>query len=206
MAISVLLSLAFGSTDTMDIAQAVNGTLGLVIGTWLTIVFIKIIPLLRDKKRLRPRAISKQAWKLFIPYLFLSVIINVLTGIGIVLFLIPGFIVIARLSYAQILIVRKKIDPLAAIKESVKLTKGKTWVLIRRLVGGIVMIGLPYALLSIFIAVAFASMRSLDLLTFFTQTQPTLLEIVSFQLLDILFIPIFLIYWVSMFRDIEQKA
>ncbi len=202
MALSVLLSLA-SPGDMVDIVQVINGTLGLIIGTWLTIVIIKITPLLQNKKRLRPRAVSKQAWKLFIPYLFLSIVVNVITAIGLVLLIVPGLIVIVRLSYAQILVVREKLDPIAALKESVKRTKKQTWMLLKRLLGGVLMIGLPYALLAGFVAVAFANIRGLDLFTFFIETQPTLLEIISFQLLDILFLPAFLIYWVLMFQDLK---
>lgn len=203
MALSVLLSL-ISPSDAMDIVQFINGTLGLIVGTWLTIVIIKITTLLQNKKRVRPRTLSRQAWKLFIPYLLLSIIINVMTAIGIILLIVPGLIVIVRLSYAQILVVQEKLDPMAAIKESIKRTKKHTWMLLKRLLGGVLIIGLPYALFIGFIAVGFANIHGLDILTFFMETQPTLLEIICFQLLDILFLPAFLIYWTLMFQDLDS--
>ena len=203
MALSVLLSLA-SAEHQLDIAQVVSSSLGLVIGTWVTIVIITIVPQLQAKKRIRPRAISKQAWNLFFPYLILSIVVNLITGIGLVLLIIPGLISLARLSYSQILVVREGLDPMEAVRESLKRTKGKTRELVGRAIGGAACIGLPYTLLVGFIAFGFATIRGQDVLTFLSLAEPTLLEIITFQFLDILFLPIFLIYWVLMFDDLKS--
>ena len=201
MALSVLLSLAF-PVDAIDVASTISGTLGLIIGTWVTIVIITATPILQNKKRIRPRVLSKRAWNLFLPYILLSIAINLLTGIGLVLLIVPGLLVAVRLSFAQILLVQERLDPLEAIKESYRRTTHKTGMLLKRLFFGILFIGLPYGLLAAFIAIGFASTRGLDLWTFFVHSQPTLFEIITFQFLDILFLPIFLIYWVLMYEDI----
>jgi len=201
MAVSVLASLAFPS-NVADVASTVNATLGLVIGTWLSIVIISITPLLKQKKRLRPRVISKQAWRIFLPYLFLSIVINLLTGVGIILLVIPGLIIMARLSYAQILLVRERMDPMEAMKASLSRTKSHTWLLVKRLLYALFAIGLPYACIVFLFILGFSRGRGMDIWTFFVSAPPTLLEVVSFQFLDILFLPIFLIYWVLMYEDI----
>ncbi|MBN1158815.1 MAG: hypothetical protein JXA61_05495 [Bacteroidales bacterium] len=59
------------------------------------------------------------------------VLANLLTGalvaLGIILFVIPGIIIACRLAFVGYLVMDKKLDPIRAVEESWKMTKGHGW-------------------------------------------------------------------------------
>lgn len=59
----------------------------------------------------------------FVNYLATSVVVGIVTSIGMVLFIIPGLIAIGLLSPALALVVDKQLDPVSALQRSVAIAK-----------------------------------------------------------------------------------
>lgn len=71
----------------------------------------------------------KDLWRpeLFLPYLAATVIATVLVLLGLILLIIPGIIIGLALSFATYLVVDRGLGPVAAVKESWRLTSGNRW-------------------------------------------------------------------------------
>jgi hypothetical protein len=67
-----------------------------------------------------------RALKKFFPLLGLTIMSTVLTGIGVILLIVPGVIFGARAALAPIIMFSEGLGPVASLKRSLKLTKGHT--------------------------------------------------------------------------------
>ena len=56
-----------------------------------------------------------------------NLLISALVMLGFMFLIIPGFIVACRLAFVSYLVMDKKLDPIAAVEESWRLTKGHGW-------------------------------------------------------------------------------
>jgi len=65
--------------------------------------------------------------KVFWKYIGVSILYGLMTVLGFVLFIIPGFIFLAKYSMAAFLVIDNGSRPWAAMKESAALTKGSKW-------------------------------------------------------------------------------
>lgn len=64
---------------------------------------------------------------LFLKYFIMTVLIVFFIAVGFLLLVIPGIIVIVRLSQSWFLLIDKDIDPIDAMKRSWEMTKGNGW-------------------------------------------------------------------------------
>jgi uncharacterized membrane protein len=95
----------------------------------ISIGLVKIsIIFVRDSKPLVSDLFS--SYRLFFKYLFSSILYNLITMVGLILFVIPGIIWSLKFSQFQYLVVDKKRGPIQALKESSRLTKGAKWELL----------------------------------------------------------------------------
>ena len=62
------------------------------------------------------------------PLFIASIIVAFLTGIGVMLLIIPGLWIMSRLFIAEALVVLMKTSPIDAVKQSYNMTKGFAWV------------------------------------------------------------------------------
>lgn len=65
-------------------------------------------------------------WK----YLAIFVLETIAVGIGLLLFIVPGLVAMVFFMFATILVIDRELGPLAALKESARLTKGNRWPLL----------------------------------------------------------------------------
>ena len=63
----------------------------------------------------------------YVNIILVNILVVSLIGISLIAFIIPGIIVACRLSLVSYLIMDKKLEPIAAIETSWKLTKGYGW-------------------------------------------------------------------------------
>ncbi len=60
-------------------------------------------------------------------YLGASILLAIIVLVGLVLLIVPGIILALALSFTGYLVVEKGLNPIAALKESMRLTKGNRW-------------------------------------------------------------------------------
>ncbi len=93
----------------------------------------------------------KDLWnpKPFINYFLLSILLGVIIIVGLVLLIVPGIIFLLMFSFAGFLVVEKNSNPIEALKESARLTKGhrvKLLMLILACVGLGILGAIPFML------------------------------------------------------------
>ena len=71
----------------------------------------------------------KDLWRpeLFLTYLGTTLLATILTVLGFILLIIPGIIIGLALSFATYIVIDRRTGPIAAIKESWRMTKGNRW-------------------------------------------------------------------------------
>lgn len=85
-----------------------------------------------------------------------NLLIMALVGLGLVVFIIPGIIVLCRLAFVPYLVMDQDLGPIAAVEKSWKITKGHAWNIF-----GMVILAIPImigGLLLVFVGVIFAVM------------------------------------------------
>lgn len=65
--------------------------------------------------------------KPFLPYLLLSFVLFIIVAAGFVLLIIPGIFLAVALTFSGFVLIEKNVWPIAALKESWKLTRGSRW-------------------------------------------------------------------------------
>ena len=85
-----------------------------------------------------------------------NLLMMALVGIGLVVFIIPGIIVLCRLAFVPYLVMDQNLGPVEAVETSWKMTKGYGWT-----VFGMVLLAIPIiivGLVLVFVGVIFAAM------------------------------------------------
>jgi len=67
-----------------------------------------------------------------------GILMSIFIIIGLICFIIPGVILIIRFSFVSYLVIDKKMEAMAAIKESWKMTKGHSWTIL-----GMILLAIP---------------------------------------------------------------
>lgn len=92
----------------------------------------------------------------YLNVIFARLLTVFLVGLGFVLLIIPGIIVACRLAFVQYLVVDKGLDPVQAVQESWKMTKGHGWKIF-----GMALLAIPIVIagfLAFFVGVVFSAM------------------------------------------------
>ena len=92
------------------------------LGMGMTAFFIKAHDAV-ERVQLKDLWHPKSFWK----YLGVSILVGVIVSIGFILVIIPGIIAMTMLIFASYLVIDRDLGPIAAIKESMRITKGHRW-------------------------------------------------------------------------------
>ncbi|HYD93092.1 MAG TPA: DUF975 family protein [Candidatus Paceibacterota bacterium] len=100
--------------------------------------------------------------KPFWSYLGVSLLLLLIVGIGFLLLIVPGLILAMMFFFAGYLVVDRGLNPIAALKESYRLTKGNRWklFLLTLAVAGLAILGMIPLLLGLLIVVPVTGLAS----------------------------------------------
>lgn len=134
----VLMAAAFGAGLVQGILSAILGkTIGPVVSFVIsvginTFIGAGVISLYLKAHDSVSSVSLKDLWnpKPFWRFLGTNVLVGIAVLIGFILIVIPGIIASLALMFAQYAVIDKGLNPIAAMKESMRLTKGKRWKLL----------------------------------------------------------------------------
>lgn len=109
--------------------SSILGIVSLVVSIWGAIAMIIYV---KDK----PVNINdslKKAWGFWLSYLWLSILVGIVTMIGLIILIIPGIILVVYYAFAMYILVAENIQGWAAAKKSMNLVKNYWWAVFGRI-------------------------------------------------------------------------
>lgn len=123
--IYVIFSL-LGGSNPYSARYILISIIGFVVLQYYSLAFYKITLDITDGGEAEFSTFSKVG-RLFIPYLFTSLLVGIIVFAGLVIFIIPGVYLGVRLAYAPMFVITNGANPLDAIQQSWALTSGYFW-------------------------------------------------------------------------------
>ncbi len=129
-----------------------------VLGLWANIVLARLIYQALRQSPADRKAISREAWRDTVSYLWVSVLVGLITLAGMFLLVVPGFIFAVWYSLATLVFVLEGVKGYAALKRGKTLVRGRFWAVVWRwivpyffyLVMMTILVGLPTLLVGYF--------------------------------------------------------
>ncbi len=109
-----------------DPATSIFVIIGLLLSTLVTLASAKISLDAANNKKLSLDSL-KGTTTHYLSFLVLSILISLIVMAGLVLLVVPGVIWAIQFSMAPYLVIDKQMNPIDAMKESSRITKGKKW-------------------------------------------------------------------------------
>jgi len=135
----------------MAVISLLLGIASIVTSIWgsaAIIIYIKELP----KDINEP---LKKAWEFFWPYLWLSILVGLVTLVGFILLIIPGIVLAVFYSLAMYVLICENIRGWAAAKKSMNLIKNYWWAALGRFIVLLIVIYVPMMIISGIIGFAY---------------------------------------------------
>jgi uncharacterized membrane protein len=160
MVISGLLnSLSDGTQKIMPSVSIIVSLCSWIIGSLMTLGVVKIGLKIYNGEAFEIAEMFTN-YQPLLNYLLASILYIVAVILGLVLLIIPGIIIAIRMSFYVYLMVDKNMNPVDALKESWKMTKGSFWrlFLFSLLTLGVIVLGILALLVGVVVAVPVVSL------------------------------------------------
>lgn len=112
----------------------VLSAISFVIGLWTQIVLIRLIYAGLTKQAIDKKTLNQNAWRDTVPFLWVSILVGIITLGGLILLIIPGLIFSVWYFFSLYVFTIDGTRGYAALDSSKKLIKGKFWQVVWRLI------------------------------------------------------------------------
>jgi uncharacterized membrane protein len=145
------------------IQNVLPGPLGFVVSLCLsTLLYAGFLNLFLKAHESVESVTYKDLWhpKPFLSYLGVSILLMLIVGLGLLLLIIPGIILGLMFFAAGYLVIDRGMGPIAALKESMRITKGNLWklLLLGLTIAVLTVIGMLPLFLGLFVVVPVAGL------------------------------------------------
>jgi len=121
--IQIILAVIGDDSNTALLLNFPFTIISIFIGGILSLGFTKITLMFAANEKPEIGVLFSQ-YRLIFYFLFANIIVSIFTSFGFLFFIIPGIIISTRAQFFSYLIVGKNLGPIAAIKQSMFITKG----------------------------------------------------------------------------------
>lgn len=174
----------------------------IILGIWIWIMLTLITAKIIGREKINTEHLSREARLRIWPVAVVGLIVGVVELVGFLLFIIPGIILMVWYAFAQIDVVLSDRRGLAALAASREITRNRFWSVLWRLVGGPLLVGVGYLIIST-AAISLVEWLATGNVTIFTTT-PSLTASLLGLITDTLIIPVFVIYLTLVYLDFKQ--
>lgn len=191
--------------ETVEIIDLVfNITLYFVLSVFLTVIFIKSIPQLRNNKPITIN-LTRAAMILAVPYLLTSIAVGFATLGGLILFIIPGIVFSIWFAFASTIVVIEQTRIFEAMRRSRALVRGRFGSVLWRYYAGHVVIWAAYGCLLGAILYGSFSLHGGGDIRAFLESPPGLAEDVLMRFVEMAFLPIGTIYTTLLYLHLRAR-
>jgi len=199
---SLVFSLSFDTTIA-DVANIVfNVLLYSVLAAWLTVVVIKLTPLVATKKTIRTRRVSTESWLALIPFMLISLVTGLISALGFMALIIPGVLFSVWFAFAPTIVALEHKNMRDALNISRDLSRNRFSAIFWRLLIGSLVIGTCYIGVLILMTIIAVMLQGSDAQTYLLQS-PSIVDEVLFRFIEILFIPAMIIYQTLLYLEVK---
>ncbi len=202
----VLSILSFVTLDP-DNFEFINLILSFIVGgilmTWIHVICINLTTQLFDKKQINFQKISIESWKILIPFLLITILINFIVFAGFIFLIIPGIILGTLLVFSSIIVVLEYSTIIESIKKSYKLVSESFFDILIKLLVGYTSIFTLYIIGAITIYLITCATSGIDPMTYL-ETPPSLLEEILMRSLTILLLPLLPIFHTLLYLNTKK--
>lgn len=178
--------------------------LQLFVWLWIFVCLMRATALLVANKTIDHGVLSTQAIRRIQPVLAVLFLQGLIVLGGTLLLIIPGIIFWVWYSLAQVASGLDDKRPIESLTFSRALVAGRFYATLWRLITGPLVIGLFYAFFSGAILILLALLLGIDIDIIFSETPPLWSKLVQ-SVVDIFFLPLFLIYTVILYQDLKSN-
>ena len=196
-------AIALPPNPVTTVLIVVTVVLQLFVWLWIFVCLMRATALLLSNKPIDHDVLSTQALRRIQPVLAVVFLQALIVLGGTLLLIIPGIIFWVWYSLAQTAAGLDDKRPVESLTFSRALVQGRFTQVLWRLIAGPVVIGLLYAFVSGAILVILARLLGVDVSIIFSDAPPLWSQIVQ-SIVDIFFIPLFLIYTVLLYQDLKS--
>ena len=177
--------------------------LQLFVWLWILVCLMRATAQLTANKPVDHDVLTTQSLKRIQPVLTVVFLQGLIVLGGTLLLIVPGILFWVWYSLAQVAAGLDDKRPIESLTLSRALVQGRFFAALWRLLAGPVVIGLLYAFLSGAILLILAHLFGVDVNVIFSDAPPLWAELVQ-SIVDIFFIPLFLIYTVLLYQDLKS--
>lgn len=201
----VLLSL-IPPTSTVGLLHFLVLVTQIVVGLWMFISLLLINQhLLKTPKKKIPDLLAKTAFLLVPSLVLVALIESIIVLGGFVLLIIPGLILWVWFSFAQLSVVYDEQKGMKALVFSRELVRNRflqtTW----RLVAGPALILVTYVITGSLLIYVLASIGGSGSEIFLMTTPPLWVDVI-FSVLEVIILPLFLLYFTLLYNDVKKAS
>lgn len=136
VALLVSPALLRANQEAINIVSAIFALAVIVAQIWASSSLTYAVTHEKTIKDYKPAL--RKGWKLFVPYLLTSILVGLITALGLILLIIPGIIFAVWLAFSVFILMDKEGGVIDSINKSKALVKGYWWPVFGRLIALIV--------------------------------------------------------------------
>lgn len=203
--LSLAAFLALESETAQLLHAGFSQLLLVLLISWLHILITLLTPLLKNENPVPFHRIGKQAAMLLIPYLITTFIVGFFKLGGFFLLIIPGLYLGTIFAFAPIITVSKGLGLIDSMKASKALSEGRVLAVLGRLFGGAAVIAIMLLFSWICIELLRALLAGGGPHGIFL-SPPSLMTEIIYQALLVAFLPIAMIYQITLYLALDKIA
>jgi hypothetical protein len=176
-----------------------------LLSVWATVAMIITTRQILTNKKNDSVAISKLAWRLLIPYLLTSILTAGLNLIGYMLAIIPGVIFWIWYAFAPMIVLIEGSGFIEAFHQSKALVRGRFMPILWRQLGGNCVLLIVYLVMYVLLAGSYVALSGINLEAYLN-APVTIIDVIIASGLDVILLPIFIIYSTSLYLEVKKTV
>ena len=196
----LILLLEMISSPVVEVVIGILMLGNFFLNLWITTTVLLLLPKIIKKQPYVLKELFTQSLRILPSLLLVELLLMAVVLGGFILLLIPGLLFLVWFAFAQFAVLFENKRGIKALIASRELTRKRFWSIAWRLFGGPALIFFFYLTLTAILTILFSGM-----LTFTLENVPVWADVIS-SILELFFVPFFLIYSFLLYQEAKDTA